>query len=234
MGSAPRYYNYINTININFAGEIKQYYGYFFLSIRLALVEIEKNSILKQRVCLIRYNKDNFLDVLQNMGLIEHTNINIRLFVPKKGILTVIKKILNKVLLNKVKFTREFIIKNVEGLGIRDKTDNLSFIVYPEEKMQGLVGRCYNERAIIYDDNLQNTSAVYNLTAYQIDKTCDIKFCLCAPIYNKKGGVVSIISFDSIHDVKIDKEDRQGWRVPITNYCQYLNECFQDLFNREV
>ena len=201
-----------------------------FLSIRLALVEIEKNNILKQRVCLIRYNKDNFLDVLQNKGLIEHTNVNIRLFVPRKGILTTIKILLNKVLLNKVKFTREFIVKNVEGLGNRGKTDNLSFIVYPENRVQGLVGECYNRKMIVYDDDLCDQDQGYRLTKYQIEKTFDIKFWLCVPLFNKKGEVVSIITFDSTMEIKINKEDKQDWRMAVTNYCQYFNECFLDLF----
>lgn len=201
-----------------------------FISIRLALVELERNTIIKQRVCLIKYNKENFVSVLQSKGLIEYNVLNIRLFVPRKGILEVGKTLLSKISFNRVKFNKEFCIKNIDGLGDKGKTDNLTFVVYPENKIQGLVGECYTQKAIVYDDNLEETCGSYSLNEYQLDKTCDIKFCLCAPLFNRKGDVISIISFDSTLDIKLNKEQRQDWRITVTNYCQYFNECFHDLF----
>jgi hypothetical protein len=151
------------------------------LSVNLACTEIREKKSARQRDSLIKYNKDIFLKALGNRLNISCLHLNQRIFVPSKDKLALLKICLNKLGCHLV-IKEAFTIKNIVGLSDPGITENLSFEIRPNE--QGLVGKCYSLRTIIYDDNLKATNATdYNLTPYQKSKTCDLEFILCAPLF---------------------------------------------------
>lgn len=121
-----------------------------------------------------------------------------------------------------------FKIKNVEGLSsITDNTKDLRFEAYPVT--QGLVGRCFTEKEMVYDEDTKNSGEDYNLNPYQKSKT-DTRFVLCYPIFDEKNKVISIVSFDSPHKITIPDEKTQNVVEIITGFCQSLYENAPDLF----
>lgn len=129
----------------------------------------------------------------------------------------------------KIQTKNIYYIKNIEGLAEKDITDNLKFEVCPNR--QGLVGECYEQKAILYDDDLENSNEInYNLTHYQIAKTNQLKFILVCPIFSENEEIISIVSFDSYDKIKIKEESKEILRQLVLNYTQSLYECIPDLF----
>ena len=88
----------------------------------------------------------------------------------------------------KIQTKNIYYIKNIEGLAEKDITDNLKFEVSPNR--QGLVGECYEQKAILYDDDLENSNEInYNLTHYQIAKTNQLKFILVSDCRQSGSGI---------------------------------------------
>ncbi|WP_133158776.1 hypothetical protein [Clostridium thermosuccinogenes] len=199
-----------------------------FLSIKLACLEANQKIIANQRESLIKYNKEIFFKALGNKLMTTDKNINVRIFVQKKGILLHVKKILAKITNGYIQYKEIFTIRNIEGLADTGITKNLSFEVCPEP--QGLVGQCYKLRTIIFEDNFKRNCINYNITEYQKNKLNDIEFWLCAPIFNEKGEIISIVSFDSAQKVNISKANKSVWIDMVTNYCQFLYEYLPELF----
>lgn len=191
-----------------------------FLKNKLHIIEI-------QRCSLINNLKRSFLEAFQNKISNASINaINIRIFIEKKDYLRFLKALLGKYASYIPK--KYYIIKNIDGLSNAGNTNNLQFEVSPNS--QGLVGKCYNQKSIVYDEDLMVSEEDYNLNSYQRNKTCDIRFCLCAPIFGNDGEVVAIVAFDSVERITIESDDKNVWKVMITNYCQTLHENLPDLF----
>ncbi|MCF8009870.1 MAG: hypothetical protein K9L17_03490 [Clostridiales bacterium] len=124
-----------------------------------------------------------------------------------------------------------FIIKNIEGLSnTSDNTKDLKFQVQPEIEIQGLVGRCYNAKAVLYEGDAKYSEEDFNLTSFQKNKTSDTRFILCCPIFNEKNEVLSIISFDSPHKIIIPQDKEEILTNIIVGFCQNLYENAPDLF----
>lgn len=118
---------------------------------------------------------------------------------------------------------------NVKGLSDTDTTKGLHFEIYPS--LQGLVGKCYNERTILYEEDVSGQNELYNLTKYQISKTRSTKFCICFPIFNKEDRVVTIISMDSMYNIQIPSDlKEEAVANLVTIFSQDLSKYFPKLF----
>lgn len=199
------------------------FFTFILLTIPLIINELKLEEYRQQRDSLIKNNKDIFEATLKNVLQLEHCKLNVRIFVPKITLYDRLKK----------RFTGsrvlEYHIRNVDGLAEKDITDSLAFQVLPDK--QGLVGDCYNQKAVLYDDDLENSNEVnYNLTKYQIAKTNKLKFILVCPIFSEKEEIISIISLDSYDTIKIKDEAKDILRNLVLNYTQSLYECIPELF----
>lgn len=193
------------------------------LTIPYIIRDVECNEYKSQRDMLIKDNKDIFETTLKNELNLEHCKINVRIFVPKYTMISKITKIFNR------EAKLEYYIRNIEGLAEKDITENLKFSVFP--KKQGLVGDCYQQRAVLYDDDLVNSNETeYRLTMRQIAKTNTLKFILTCPIFSDEEKIVAIVSLDSYDEIKIKDEKKDILRNLVLNYTQSLYECIPDLF----
>lgn len=196
---------------------------FFLLTLPLIIRGIRQNSLQKQRDALLKHYKDIFETTLKNELQLKSCHINVRIFVPKITMLVNIRKKLN------MNYKLMFCIENVNGLADSDITENLKFEVYPNR--QGLVGECYEKRAIIYDDDLEHNNEVsYNLSNQQIAKTNRLKFSLACPLFSESGEIVAIIALDSCDEIKIKRESQDLLRKHVLNYTQSLYECIPELF----
>lgn len=193
------------------------------LTVPLIIANMKSESYKAQRDTLLKNNKDIFGITLKEQLKLENCHINIRVFVPKITLRHIISKWLH------LPIKLEYHIKNIDGLADHDITENLKFEVYPRK--QGLVGNCYSQKAVLYDDDLINSNETnYNLTDYQKAKTNRLQFILVCPIISELNEVVSIVSFDSYDVIKIHEEQKEPLRKLILNYTQSLYESIPDLF----
>ena len=220
--------NYIGTeINIKIVQHITGILSIFFtfglLTIPLIISNIQNLTYKTQRDYLIKNYKEIFQNTLKKQLGVENCKLNIRIFVPRVSLWNKICKKLN------IDVKSIYCIKNIEGLADKDITDNLKFEVYPNK--QGLVGDCFEQKAIIFDDDLENSNETnYNLTHYQIAKTNQLKFILVCPIFSENEEIVSIMSFDSCDNIKIKDDAKDKIRKLILNYTQSLYECIPEVF----
>lgn len=217
-----------SAVNIQVVKDVCSMLGIFttfiFLTSNVIIHEIEEDKYKTQAKQLIKYNKDILTSALSEYLGKEYCNIDIRIFVPYKTVWWRIAHLFNK------NMPLQFGIKNIEGLAEAGVTNNLKFQVSPQDKVQGLVGECYQQRKMIYDDNLQETNDKdYNLTDYQISKTNDLKFIIVCPVFSEARDIVAIVAFDCKHEIKINtKEDK--FSNAILNYTQQLYEYVPELF----
>lgn len=197
------------------------------LSMNLACKEILLNNISRQRESVLKFQKEIFTSALGDSLEANCTNINLRLFILKNNNLFKVKQKIYK-LLGLQEPKKVFVIKNIAGLSDPGITNDLLFEAKPNT--QGLVGKCYKERKIVYDDNLKMTINDYNLTDYHKSKTRNVCFCVCAPLFDQNDDIVSIISFDSDDPIKISKEKEEILANMIGIYCQFLYDYLPDLF----
>lgn len=207
----------------NAMGIASIFFTFTLLTYPLIVNELKLKEYKQQRDSLIKNNKDIFEATLKNVLQLEHCRLNVRIFVPKITLCDRLKK----------RFTKsgvlEYHIRNIDGLAEKDITDSLAFQVFPDK--QGLVGDCYNQKAVLYDDDLENSNEInYNLTRYQIAKTNKLKFILVCPIFSEKEEIISIISLDSYDIIKIRDETKDILRNLVLNYTQSLYECIPELF----
>lgn len=126
-------------------------------------------------------------------------------------------------------YEKIFKINKINGFSDIDSTTGLSFIV-TGDTLQGLVGKCYNEGVIKYEEDISSLNALYNLTGFQIGRTRNTKFCLCVPIFNPNNKIVSIISMDCIYSIKIPQIKETIIADMITVFVQDLNKYFPKIF----
>ncbi len=196
------------------------------LSFNYAVSEISWKKATHQRDSLLKYNKDIFISYLENKLDIKNINLNIRIYVPNKSIILKIKNIINYMLNRPI--IREFSVKNIGSLADIGNMYKLSFQVEPQA--QGIVGQCYQLKKIICDDNLQLINkSQYNLTEYHINKLCDLKLIICAPIFDEKNNVIAVISFDSKESINMSGNEHI-WKHLVINYCEFLHEYLSELF----
>lgn len=214
-------------VDVNFIKDVSAILGvvltFGFLTRPLIISELNEQKYHVQRDRLIKYNKEIFLKVFcKTLGL-GRCDLEIRIFVPERGW----KYRLNKLLKKDVPFYYK--IKNLEGLADPGTTEDLRFQVYP--KQEGLVGQCFQERTILYDDNLEeNNDTKYNLNEYQINKTSDLKFVLVCPIMALDNSVQAVVAFDSKTQIKVTEANRKNLTNIILNYTQALHDLVPEFF----
>lgn len=202
----------------------------FYLSISKLLVERKLTNVEAQRIALISNLKQSLLLALENLTNEPQMrdSVNIRIWKEYKGLICCFSNCLRRF---KGKPPKKFIvIKNIEGLSNIDNTIDLKFLVEPKNDSQGLVGRCFHEKAIVYEEDLMSSDIDYRLNTYQRNKTNETRFCLCSPIVNEKDEVVSIISFDSSHRIVLPEDNELRIASLATTFCQSLYQNCPDLF----
>lgn len=116
-------------------------------------------------------------------------NFDMRIFVPMKTPSYFLSRFSKKA---KIYFE----IKNIAPFAKSDATAHLRFRVTPNP--QGLVGDCYTQKEIIFDNNLQQTnSSSWNLEQAQIARTSSLLWSLCIPIIDQSSNVIAVIALDS-------------------------------------
>lgn len=195
------------------------------LTVNLILSEIHANKYRRQSTELIKYTKEIMSTTLAKLLDKEFCNIDIRIFVPDN----VFKwKILRNLRKDEELY---FKIKNIEGLADAGITNELKFKVSPACHKEGLVGECYVNRRMVYDDNLsESNSTEYHLSNYQINKTSDLKFIIVCPTFSSDGSIDAIVAYDSKNDIKITSENEDAFGDLILSYTQQLHEKVPELF----
>lgn len=196
---------------------------FFLLTYNIIRIEFDKNYYLEQRNNMLGFNKSIFISALEKSVGIKSMDLDIRIFVPKKTLCNRIVSVFNK------GRRLDYYIRNIDILAKPGITNNLKFEVFPIP--QGIVGEAYTSKSMIYDPDLKNTNCTsYNLNQYQINKTNDLRFCLCCPIFNSNGDIISVMSFDSKREIVINKENEKVFMSSFSTFTQSLYEYVPDIF----
>lgn len=146
--------------------------------------------------------KDIFLSKIETTLKSENMNLSIRIFLPDTSLIYLLKK---RFLPNRRKLY--FKIKDIPAFAENSNmTKDLRFMVFPNQ--EGLVGKCFNERKLQWDVNLENTNNTdYNLSRWQKNKTSDLRFIICLPIVDDKDNIVAIFALDTKSNIIIEDCD---------------------------
>lgn len=135
------------------------------LSLNLIVTKVKHDHILEKRNSLIKMIKNIMSSSLGKRFLSDSSTFDIRIFIPKYPVLY---RIADNFGINLIR--KKFIIKNIELIAEQGITKNLQFEVHPHQ--EGLVGICYNTKAMVYDDDLEHTNyKKYHLKQNQINRT---------------------------------------------------------------
>lgn len=214
-------------VDVNFIKDASAILGviltFWFLTRPLIISELNERKYHIQRDRLIKNNKEIFLKVFCKTLGRERCDLEIRIFVPENGWKYRIRKLLHR------DTPFYFKIKNLDGLADPGTTEDLRFQVYPNQ--EGLVGKCFQERTILYDDDLENNNDTkYNLNEYQINKTSDLKFILVCPIMTLDNNIQAVVAFDSKTQIKITETNKKALTNIILNYTQELHDLVPEFF----
>lgn len=166
--------------------------------------------------------KTIFGSTLENILEKKPINFNMRIFVPVKTPSYFWFKLTKR-------GTVCFEIKNIAPFARSDTTAHLRFRVTPNS--QGLVGDCYCQKEIIYDDNLQQTNATnWNLEEMQIARTGSLLWSICIPIIDQSNSVIAVISLDSV-DTPVDISAHRAELAPfLMTFATLLHDSAPGLF----
>lgn len=196
------------------------------LTWRLIYRNIKIASITEQRNNLIKMNKETLAESLRQKLSQNSLDFDIRIFIPQHPWLY---KAANKFGRNRMK--RRFIIKNIDLIAEQGTTKKLKFEVYPCS--QGLVGACYTQKSIVFDDNLIKTNSTeYNLSHLQITRTASLRWIICCPIFNESDDVVAIISLDGKSIIELTDETVSNLKEDIIGFSRMLYDSVPEFFRR--
>ena len=169
-----------------------------------------------------RFAQSNFEKISKNGNF----SFEMRIFVKEKNWVHILPKWLCR---NRDVF---FSIRNIYPFAHNDITENLRFRAYPDP--QGLVGKCYVDKSIYYDENLTETNKTYSLNENQIAKTTDLKWSICVPIFDQSNEIIAIVAFDSqVSKLSIEKNE-EAIRKLVNTFSQMLYDCAPTLFKQKV
>lgn len=181
-------------------------------SIKVDSMNAQINGLLYQNKCVFEKAFEEIVG--------KHVGLDIRIFVPISPIIS-----------NPRKKQLYFAIKNYEGLCNAGTTNHLKFKVKPESEKEGLVGLCYNNKAMLYDDDLKkNNSVRYGLSPFQISKTRELEFSITCPLYDNNNSVVAIIAIDGREKITIDRTNETAIANSVVTFSQLLYENEPDMF----
>ena len=193
------------------------------LSVNLLISRIQYNKVIEQRDQFLIMNTEILKSALKPLGF---GDFDIRIFIPEHPIFY---KILS--LKKDVQGKKVFIIKNIQTMAKEGLTKNLQFEVQPHP--QGLVGLCYEQKMICYDDNLENTNTTdYNLDNNQISRTSDLKWSICCPVFNNSEDIVAILALDGKTKMKIEKNQEKAIYDNVVCFSRLLFDASPNLFKR--
>ena len=186
-----------------------------------------KESFEQRDALLFRY-KTIFIEYVENkIEMPEFKNVNIRIFIEKKSTILTIKNWLIKVFKKNSKPSKYFELQSLKTLVNTGINKKLEFEVTPIPR--GLVGRCYNEKEILIAEQLKGNTQDFNLNNYQKNRTLDVMFCACVPIFNDNDTIVAIVSFDSTSDIRIPPNCKEEFVLLITKFSQELYDNLLDI-----
>ncbi len=187
------------------------------------------NIAQSQKTALIYMLKQGLLTSLENLtgDTYIRDSVNIRIWVEDRkyytGIVDCIKKKMGKPI------KKVFTIRNVDGF-TNSSVNNMDLKMEVEPISQGVLGRSYHEKGIVYDEDVTESETDYKLTPSQEVKTIGTRFVLCSPIIGNKDRILHIISFDSAHKITIPQENESKVAALITVFGQDLYQHVPDIF----
>lgn len=191
-----------------------------FISLNLIITTEKYLHTFEERNALLCMSKDILRSSLS-------TDFDIRIFIPKHPLLYKIADFLH---ISNIK--KKFIIKNIDSIAKVGLTRNLEFEVSPNPK--GLVGLCYKQKSMIYDDDLEHTNEteIYDLNSIQIKKTHNLKWIICCPVLGKSGEVAAIMSLDGKSKITINARKESEIKEELYTFSQTLYEYSPQFFKR--
>lgn len=197
-----------------------------FLSCDLIAVKVRYDYLLEERNQLIQMNKNILASALAKICLSNQADFDIRIFIPKHPIFYRIAEVLQ---IPDVHL--KFVIKNIDLIAEPGTTNNLEFEVFPNQ--EGLVGECYAQKAMVYDDDLEATnSVIYNLGQNQIARTSNLKWSVCCPVFADSNTVVAILALDGKTKITIDQRNESALREQLVAFSSLLYDSVPSLFKR--
>lgn len=162
--------------------------------------KLQNERLNKQQSFLVHQIKVLLMQSFENLVEQQNIRLKLRIFIKKNSFIKRNIKILG--VENKIVYR----MKNIEGFTDNNIKDGLSFEVFP--KVQGLIGDCYIQRKIVYDENLKASTKDYHLSDFQKEQTHNTVFCLCIPLINTKEEIYAIITLDSDVSITIHDENK--------------------------
>lgn len=214
------------SINIDMIQDICLWVGIvlsaILLSYDLLKTKLNYNDVLSQRNLLIKMNKEILGYALLDSCLGNYEDYNIRFFIPKHPLIYKIFK----------KCKKKFVIINIPEIAQEGTTKGLELEVFPD--CQGLVGKCYNNKMMIYDDDLENTNSTkYRLDKNQVFRTSNLKWSICCPIFDNNSQIVAIMAIDGSKKITIDKEKENKLKEQIIIFSRMIYDNVPQLFRRK-
>lgn len=197
-----------------------------FLSLNLIITKGKFDRTTEERDCLIKMAKTILASSFVKKFFPDHVDFDMRIFVPKyQWLYSAADRLRIK------KISKKFVIKNINLIADQGITKDLQFEVSPQ--VEGLVGQCYIQKQVLWDDNLEATNSMeYNLGKHQISRTADLKWCICCPIYGNANNVVAILALDGKTCTTISKSDGKSLAIELTAFSRLLFDSVPKLFKR--
>lgn len=148
-----------------------------------------------QQEFLLKELKDMFFIRLDSIAKGKFGKIKIRLFIIKRRI-------------KGFKIKQIARTEHIEGLTDINNFEKFELELYPKE--QGLVGKSYSKKQIVYDDKLSITNEKnYNLNHYHESRTKDFEFCVCVPIFGEQDKVIAVMALDSNSKINLTESQKK-------------------------
>lgn len=197
-----------------------------FLSLNLIITQHKYERALEERNCLVAMAKSILASSFVKRYFSKEVTFDIRIFVPKRPLWYAILDLLH------IKtFRKKFVIKNISLIADQGITKGLQFEVYPE--IEGLVGQCYVQKKVLYDDDLKTTNERdYNLGKQQISRTNNLSWIICCPVFGNNDEVVAILALDGKAKISISKNNEGTLGAELSAFSRMLFDAVPKLFKR--
>ncbi len=198
------------------------------LQVYMILNKERECRAIAERDGLLKFLRDQFQFKLEEDAKTKYPSINIRVYLPRHKIVSVVSAGGDARKKRLLLFRTVLKLKNINGFCCNSAPEGLYF--HTGEKAQGLVGKCYTDKDMLYEEDLRKADSVYHLTGYQKEHTRNTRFCLCFPLFNEQDKVVAVISFDSQEPIAIHKAEKNIWCDNVTDFCLTLEGTVPHIF----
>lgn len=179
---------------------------------QIASLKKEQKNNSNKLNSLFKFQKELIFTAIEKDIKKYNKNFRTRIFVPENGLQGFWNRYIRKNII--------FQYKNIDGVTDSIKANTLRFLVYP--KIEGLVGRTYNEKSIMIDCNVN--SEEYNLTPYQKSKTSDVKFCTTIPLFDTNDNIKAILAIDSNKEVTLSDKEISVLENHLIEYAAFIDK----------